>query len=186
MLKTAFATALDIAEPVMVTVRPEHFKQPTPCEGWDVQALLQHMYNELAWVPELLAGKTVAQVGDSLDGDLVGTDIQGAWNRYSKTARQSAEATPVHHVVHLSYGNTPASAYLDEMAVELTVHTWDLAQAIQVPFHIPEEFAKALYLLNQSRVDGWRGKGLVGPEVKVPEDAPNEMKLLGLFGRMPR
>jgi len=186
MLKTAFTTALDIAEPVMTAVKPEHLALPTPCEGWDVHTLLMHICNELAWVPELLAGKTVAQVGDALDGDLIGTDIQGAWNRYSKTARQSAEATPVHHVVHLSYGNTPASAYLDEIAVELAIHTWDLAQGIHAPFHIPEEFAKALFLLNQSRVDGWRGKGLVGPEVKVPESASSEAKLLGLFGRMPR
>ncbi len=183
MKKLPFVVALDLADPVIAAITIEQLSLPTPCSGWNVQALLNHIYNELAWVPELLAGKTIAQVGDALDGDLIGTDLHRSWRAYSDTARKSAEQTPPQAVVYLSRRNVPATAYLDEMTGEIIIHTWDLARGINFPFHIPEDIARALYITSQVKVKAWRGMGVIGPEVVVPEGASHETKLLGLFGR---
>lgn len=183
MKKTPFETALDIAEPVVLAVRVEHLQNKTPCTRWDVHALLNHLYNELAWVPELLSGKTVAQVGDALNGDLVGQDPVRAWRSYADTARKSAESTPPQAVVYLLAGNVPASAYLDEMAGELVIHIWDLSRGIGLAFDIPEDMAQALYITSESKVEAWRKQVLLGPAVPVPQGASHQVKLLGLFGR---
>jgi uncharacterized protein (TIGR03086 family) len=183
MTATLFDSAIIIAGDVVKLVRPEDMHKPTPCTEWDVQALLNHMLYELAWVPELCANKTAEEVGDALEGDLVAGDVQHSWHAYAETARQSAEQTPPERVVHLSSGNVPASNYLDEVAGDIIVHTWDLARGIGRPFHIDEDVAKTIYKLTHSKIPVWREKGLIGPELPVAAGASAETKLLAMFGR---
>ena len=144
MTTTLFETAITTANDVMQSVTEDHYTWPTPCDKWNVRELANHMINELAWVPELLAGKTIAQVGNALDGDLIEGAVGRTWKAYAETARKAAETAPHEQVIHLSRGNVPASAYLEEVAGDIIIHTWDMAQAIGLPFHIDEEIAKAL------------------------------------------
>lgn len=183
MKKTLFDSAITIANDVVAAVRPEDMHKPTPCTEWDVRALLNHMIYEIAWVPELCAGKTAKEVGDALDGDLVGDDLQHSWQAYAETARHAAEQAPRERVVHLSHGNAAARDYLDEVAGDIIVHTWDLARGIGKPFHIDEEIAKTIYEMTRDKISAWRDKGLIGPEVLVTPGANVETKLLALFGR---
>ena len=44
-----------------------------------------HAYDS-AWVPDVLAGKTLAEVGSTYDGDLLGNDPKGSYRRYSERA----------------------------------------------------------------------------------------------------
>ncbi len=183
MIKSPFIVALDAAEPVFAAVQVEQLHNATPCQDWDLHTLLNHVLSELAWIPELLAGKTTAQVGDAFSGDLVAGDPKAAWHKYAVTARKSVETTSMHLVVHLPYGNVPANSYLEDLTAMIVIHTWDVARSIGFDFHIDDDFAKALYLLNQGKMDAQRAHGLIGPEIPVPSDASSEVKLLGLFGR---
>ncbi|HSX17530.1 MAG TPA: TIGR03086 family metal-binding protein [Patescibacteria group bacterium] len=184
MKKTVFETALDMADEVINEVSPAMLRRPTPCTEWDLGQLLNHLYNELAWVPELAAGKTIAQVGAALDGDLVGADPRQAWQSYAATAREAASKTPPEKVVHLSYGNVPAQSYFDEMAADITVHTWDVAQSLGLKdFHIDNALAEAIYNQTKKDIADWRKAGLVGEEKPVAAGATAEAKLIALFGR---
>jgi uncharacterized protein (TIGR03086 family) len=181
--KSLLESALDAAEPVIAATGEDMFGLSTPCAEWDVRQLLNHLYGELAWIPELLGGKTIEQVGDSLDGDLVGGDLHRTWRGYADAAKKAAEQTPPEKVVHLSYGNVPASAYLDEVASDVIVHTWDLAMGTHQKFHIRSELALAVYDKVKNNAAEWRNKGLLGPEIPVAANAAAELRLLGLFGR---
>jgi uncharacterized protein (TIGR03086 family) len=183
MKKTVFETALDTAEQVMTHVESGQFDLSTPCSEWNLKQLLNHLYNELAWVPELLAGKTVDQVGSALDGDLVGDDPGKSWRSYAAAARKAAASTSPETVVHLSYGNRPARYYLSEVGGDVIVHVWDVAQAIKQAFAIPNELAEAIYSQTKDQADEWRKLGLLGPAKPVAPGASAEAKLLALFGR---
>src|SRR5579859_2218484 len=52
----------------------DQWTAPTPCAEWDVRALVNHVGGEWLWVSELMSGKTIADVGSSLDGDVLGED----------------------------------------------------------------------------------------------------------------
>src|SRR4051812_36334162 len=52
---------------------------PTPCSDWQVRDLVNHLVNECLWVPPLVDGQTIEQVGDKFDGDVLGDDPKGAW-----------------------------------------------------------------------------------------------------------
>ena len=183
MKKTLFETALDEAEQVIQRVDPKKYGAPTPCTDWNLQQLLNHLYNELAWVPELLAGKTVAQVGDALDGDLVGADPQAAWRRFADTARKAAVSTPPETVVHLSYGNRPAQDYLNEVGGDVIIHIWDVAKAIGQPFAIRDDIADVIYERSKDQIEEWRKVGLVGKATPLKPHSGAEARLLSLFGR---
>jgi hypothetical protein len=52
----------------------DRWSEATPCADWDVRALVRHIAEEERWAPPLFAGLTIADVGDSLAGDLLGDD----------------------------------------------------------------------------------------------------------------
>src|SRR4051794_4828226 len=83
------AAALAAVAPIVAGVRPEQLGADTPCEGWDVRTLLNHVISGNWWAAELAAGKTIAEVGDRLDGDVLGDDPHAA---YDASATAAAEA----------------------------------------------------------------------------------------------
>ncbi|MCI0686781.1 MAG: TIGR03086 family metal-binding protein, partial [Sporichthyaceae bacterium] len=130
-LQQRFGAAVTEFDGRVRAVRPDQWSAPTPCPDWNVRALVNHLVGELAWMPPLLAGKTIADVGDQLDGDLLGDDPVAAWDDAVRQASAVVnEPGALDSTVHLSYGQTPAAAYVTEVAADLTVHAWDLARGI--------------------------------------------------------
>ena len=78
--------ALDATRGVIAGVRQGQWAAPTPCQGWDVRALVNHVVAGNLWAAELAAGKTISEVGDHLDGDLLGADPLGAYDASAKAA----------------------------------------------------------------------------------------------------
>ena len=112
-------------------VGPGQWSAPTPCAEWDVRDLVNHLVGEMWWVPPLLEGKTVADVGDRLDGDLVGDDPKSAWDKASREAEAAVGSLPsLDQIVHLSFGDFPAQEYLSQVFADLLIHGWDLARGI--------------------------------------------------------
>lgn len=118
--------SLDHATGLVRQVRVHHLNAQTPCSEWDVRALLNHMMNELAWEPDMLAGRTVAEVGTSHERDYTGGDIVSRWEEYAFIAVERAKRADVDSTVHLSYGDVPARHYLAELGSDILVHAWDL------------------------------------------------------------
>ena len=78
--------ALDATRGVIAGVRQGQWAAPTPCPGWDVRALVNHVAAGNLWAAELTAGATISEVGDHLDGDLLGADRLGAYDASAKAA----------------------------------------------------------------------------------------------------
>src|SRR6266704_4353065 len=68
------APALDHTGRVVAGIAPDRWQGDTPCAGWDVRALLNHLVAGNLWAAELGAGETIEGVGDRLDGDVLGAD----------------------------------------------------------------------------------------------------------------
>jgi hypothetical protein len=56
----------------VLAVRDDQWHAVTPCSEWDVRALVNHLVGENLWVPPLFEGKSIADVGDQFDGDVLG------------------------------------------------------------------------------------------------------------------
>ena len=75
---------------------------PTNCD-MDVRALVNHLVSGNLWATELIAGKTIAEVGTRLDGDVLGDNPRAAYDG-APSAAQSAFSGPgaLERICHVS------------------------------------------------------------------------------------
>lgn len=156
----------------------------TPCTEWTVRDLVNHVVGENRWVALLMAGKAIADVGNALDGDLLGDDPKRAWDEAREEALSSVEQPDaLGRTVHLSYGDTPAETYITEVAVDHAVHAWDLARAIGIDEQIDLDLVEFAKRELEPKITQWREAGVFGDEIEVPEDADVLTRLLAMTGR---
>ncbi|KDN81252.1 TIGR03086 family metal-binding protein [Kitasatospora cheerisanensis] len=178
--------ALDRFGRLVRAVPDDGWQAPTPCTDWTVRQLVGHLTSEQLWVPDLLGGATVAEVGDRYDGDVLGDDPVAAWTAAADAARAAfAEPGALRRTVDLSYGRRRADGYAREMTVDAIVHAWDLAQGIGADARIDP--AAANFALDElgPQSGALASSGLFADAVPVPADAPPGDRLLGLVGRDP-
>jgi uncharacterized protein (TIGR03086 family) len=182
-IKQLFGKCLDSATRVIHEVKPAEFDDPTPDTEWNVRTLASHMLYELAWTADILAGKTIAEVGDKYDGDLIGDDLRGSWDMAEVRARQAVEWVDLTKIIHLSYGDFPAKHYLQQESNDQLIHSWDLGTAIGVTVRFDPETAEYLYHESLPRKNQLAATGLFAPAIDVPDSEGIQTKLLALFGR---
>jgi uncharacterized protein (TIGR03086 family) len=167
-------------------VRPEQWPDATPCQGWDVRALVNHLVSQDRWTVDLLAGATIGQVGDRFDGDLLATDPIGMVSEAAKKAEEAiAEPGALDRTVHLSFGETPAEEYVRQLLADHLIHSWDLAAAIGIDRRLDPELVRICAEWFAGRAEMYRHAGVIGPTVDLPEPVGEQDRLLALFGRDP-
>lgn len=168
----------------VAAVQPGQWDDPTPCADWNVRELVNHVVGEDRWTVPMMAGQTIEDVGDSLDGDLLGDDPATA-AAHAARAAQASIAGPVASgaTVHLSYGEEDATEYVCQLTADHLVHGWDLAVAIGSRPELDPEVVDAVATWFEDREEIYRSSGAVGPRVEGYSD-PADL-LLAAFGRDP-
>ena len=165
-------------------VRDDQWDRPTPCADWDVRALVNHLVYEDRWTPPLVAGQTIADVGDRFDGDLLGDDPAAAYDEAAGEAVAAFHQPGVtERTVHLSFGETPADEYAWQLFADHLVHGWDLARAIGADDHLDPELVDACATWFATNEEFYRRGGAIGPRPSLPDDADPQTRLLAAFGR---
>lgn len=173
------------------SVRPEQWSNQSPCEAWTARDVVDHIVSMHGYMlrpvnRELSAAPTVAD------------DPLAAF----KAARADVEAVLDDPKLAAMQCDTPngrmtVERQIDEVVSDdLVLHGWDLARATGQDETMDPEDVERLWrittdipadLMQKYRTPGAFGPGVevFGPEVKVPEDAPLQDRLLGLIGRDP-
>ena len=165
-------------------VPSERWDHDTPCTEWTVRDLLNHLTAEHLWAADLLDGRTIEEVGDRYDGDVLGGDPASAWDRAAEASRTRWGTTPPDREVDLSWGPTPALEYAEQMLGDLVVHGWDLARGAGLDERMPLEAVEHVLAYARDRIGGWSGSGMFAAPVDVDSDDPQD-QLVALFGRRP-
>jgi uncharacterized protein (TIGR03086 family) len=183
------ADVLDLAETLIGGVSPEQAAQPTPCQSWDVAALVAHMVHDTAQFAAAAGGDrpdwstpTPTIAGNAADAFRTGAaELRSAWQGAGDL---SAE-------IELPIGRVQKSFVANQQIAEFAVHSWDLATATGQRVRFPEHACTAaldwarVALRPQFRGDEGSGKAF-GWEVPIPDDAPIEDRLAAFFGRHPQ
>lgn len=174
-------------------IRDDQWAQKKPHwfqTGGQGDASLKEIVNyhafDTAWVPEVLAGKTIAEVGETYAGDLLGADPKSSYRRYSERAIAAVQALDdPDRTVHLSYGDFPAREYLKHITSFRGFRAYDIARWIGASTRLSDELVQGMWDEFAPEVEAWRQMGVFGPAIPVPDDAPLQDRLLGLVGRDP-
>ena len=157
---------------------------PTPDAEWTVRDLVAHVADENRWIPDMVAGKRIKDVGDKFAADPLGDDPKADWEKTAKLAETAVnKLTDLGHPVHLSYADTTIAQYLRHMVIDHTVHAWDLARAIGADEALDEKLVQLSYEWLEPEAENWRAGGAFGPAIPVSPDASLQTKLLALSGR---
>lgn len=187
VLPAAAAAVTDVVHALPSDPSDPLWTRPTPCTGWDVRTLLAHLVGEHLWVPRLLAGESMTDVGDAYDGDILGDDPPAAWQQaITRSLLAWAEVEDESVEIQMSFGPTTRQEYARQMLVDLVVHGWDLAQATGRPYDPAQEAVQEVLEYERPRLaagDGW--PGIFGKAVPPPPGSGLLDEVVALTGRDP-
>ena len=169
----------------VMAIGADDWARPTPCTDWNVRDLVRHLVYEELWAPPLLAGATIAEVGDRFEGDILGDDPQVAWKEASAHALAAAAPQVLDRTVHLSFGDYPGRDYLGQLTADHTIHAWDLARGIDSDDRLDPELVRFVHDFMAPWAHEWVDAGIFAPPVEVGPDADLQTKLLAMSGRTP-
>jgi uncharacterized protein (TIGR03086 family) len=183
-LPEVHAKALDSARRFVAGVDPAQWETQSVCSDWDVRALVNHIVSGNLWVPELVGGKTIAEVGDRLDGDVLGADPVAAYDT-SATAAASAfrGAGAMDAPVAVSYGPVPGSVYCGHRFIDVLIHGWDVARSTGQDATLEPALVEACWEVVEPQIGMLEGSGMFGTASEVPAGADRQTQLLALLGR---
>ncbi|MFF8788425.1 TIGR03086 family metal-binding protein [Streptomyces sp. NPDC015125] len=167
---------------VVAAVRPEDLDLPTPCAGWRVWQLLDHM----VW--ENLMATSIAEDAPRTDhaAGHLGDDHRAA---FEDSARAALAAFTHSGMLRRTYGpyDAPGAMLVQQVVVELLAHGWDVARATGAltglaPTVAEETLAAARRIYGAApRTEG----GSFAPERPAPPGANATDRLAAFLGRDP-
>ncbi|MER0479099.1 TIGR03086 family metal-binding protein [Streptomyces sp. Edi2] len=167
---------------LVAAVRPEDLDLPTPCAGWRVRQLLDHM----VW--ENLMAASIAEDAPRTDhaAGHLGDDHRAA---FEDSARAALAAFSGSGMLRRTYGpyDAPGAMLVQQVVVELLAHGWDLARATGAPTGLAPAVAEET-LAAARRIYGAapRTEGSsFAPERPAPPGAHATDRLAAFLGRDP-
>ena len=181
-----YARAMMATLRIIDQVSPDRWNSPTPCTDWDARQVANHIVGENLWAGELFQGKTVAEVGNTLDGDLAGEDPAAAYRRSVEIARKAVEAPgAMEATCHLSFGDYSGADYSGQLFMDLLIHGWDIAKGTGQDTRLDAELVASCLPIADAFTRQFRAAGVFGDDLPVAADADQQTKLLALVGRRP-
>jgi len=183
-LDAVHARALEHTHDVVAGIGEGQWSEPSVCEGWDVRFLVNHVVSGNWWVPELVGGKSIAEVGDRLDGDVLGDDPVAAYDASAEVAAEAFRGPgALERLVGVSYGPVPGSVYCGHRFLDVLIHGWDLAASTGQDTALPDDLVAACWAVVEPEQEALEASGMFGTQLAVAPDADPETRLLGLLGR---
>ena len=181
-LERAFASTRE----VLANVKDDQLDDPTPCQSWDVRALVNHIIGGAHWFGEsTAAGEGAPDKGiDFAAGDRLEAFDEGVKKSVDAFNAPGAQEK----IVKLPFGEFPGAIFMALATTDTFTHGWDLARATgQDAARLDPELAQQLLVGAKAAIpDDFRGpdpQAPFGPKVDVPESAPPADQLAGFLGR---
>jgi hypothetical protein len=146
------------------------------------QIVLVHAHDE-AFIPELIRGSTIEQIGHRWDGLLEDPDALLVYRTAQEAAQAAASADldPA-TVVHFSYGDYPLREAFTHLAMYRGFQSWLIAHLVGFDHHMSPELIAGLNEYVMPHADEWRQWGVFPPAQEPPADASDEVRLLCAAG----
>ncbi len=186
--KRLFIEADAALREVIDQLTPEQLDLPVPA-AWSQKKnptlrdiLASHAYDE-AWVPDLLAGRTIDEVGDAFSGDLLGADPIRSYDAFHDRASDAIAVDVLpSEVVHFTYGDYPVAEGLEHITWYRAFQAPLIAKLAGIEFTMSDDLIDGLYEQVTPQLEFMRSIGVFPPEIEAPAGANRETQLLCLVG----
>jgi uncharacterized protein (TIGR03086 family) len=188
-IREADRQAVLISTSLVARLTDGDLDRPTPCAGWTLRALLEHMTTQHD-------GFAAAAAGNGADPQVwlagpAGTDPVAA---YTAAAHRVIAAFAEEEVLHrpfalpeISTGTTfPGSLAIGFHFIDYVAHGWDVAHTLGMPYRLPPELAATALRIARSVPDGPERRlpgAAFRPGLPVPAGAGPLAEILARLGR---
>jgi uncharacterized protein (TIGR03086 family) len=141
--RSAHGAALDVASSYVARVDSSQLRLPTPCTGWDLQQLLDHM------VGQHVGFATVVAEGEAAaDAYRPVPFTPESWADSVRALRDAFAAADLEaRVVEVELDPVrplPIRILVGAQWLDTVVHTWDIAATLGEPYDPPADVAEAM------------------------------------------
>jgi len=161
-------------------VAPPMLARPTPCAGWDLHDLLEHVIDSMTALEEAVTVGRVTMRPPAEAGDI----LPRVRERASRLVGAWASACGA-SVVRVEQAHLTTPLVAGAGAIELAVHGWDVARACHADRPIPADLADELLDLAVVLIRAGDRPGRFGRPIALPGGAPPGERLLAFLGRRP-
>jgi uncharacterized protein (TIGR03086 family) len=174
---------------VLATVPPAGFAAASPCTGWTVRQVGNHLVASLTLLARVAEGEPVPpaefDANAMADTDHLGTDPVAAFHT---AAQRSTAVFKLPDTLDRSYplpsGPTPGIALANLSLLESLVHGWDIAHGAGLPHPADPAVVAAVQAFAARAIgDHQRAAGLFAAPVATGTDAEPFTVLLAHLGR---
>jgi uncharacterized protein (TIGR03086 family) len=157
---------------------------PSPCDGWDARAVLEHVigFHDVLLLRPL-----------GLKPDRPREDAQVRWDLTLEGLEQAFDPARrlFERVIDIpTVGDRPASrldavSLVPNLTRDVLVHTWDLARAVGADDRLDPHWCEMFYDQLQANPEVLIGAGMFKPAAAVRGDADVQSRLIARLGRDP-
>lgn len=173
---------------VIDRITPEDFDTPVPSAWTHIpnptisDILKSHAYDE-AWIPGVLAGRSIVGGDDLIDRDLLGDDPIAAYDSLNDAATAAVlEGVDPEMIFRFQYGDYPAKEGFAHLAMYRAFQAWMIEKHLSIPLHLSPEIIAGMNEHVVPDTELWRGFGVFPPAIDPPADADEETRLLCTLG----
>lgn len=185
LLDTSYRTTAG----VLAAVPDEQLNAPSPCEGWTVRQVANHLVGGLSIFGRAVADVEIPQEElDDADRDYLGSDPVAA--AFETVARQALSAFSQPGALDRSYpfvgSTTPGIVIANISLSESVVHGWDIAKSTGTPYEPDDAAVAAVHEFQSQGTEEQRtSSGMYTESKSAPEDAAPITRLVAFLGRQP-
>ena len=165
---------------------PQLLQRPTPCPGWDLGALLDHVSDSIGVLHEAITAGAAA--ANAAPPGYPGRGADPAARLRGHAARllgACAAAGPAERRVAIWDRELTASMVAVTGAIEITVHGWDIWVACGARRPVPAGLAAVLLPIAPLLITPGTRPGLFADPVQLPGPASLGDQLVAFHGRQP-
>jgi uncharacterized protein (TIGR03086 family) len=175
-------TQLDHLAPLLVGVTSgitaDDLDRPTPCTGFTVRGVLEHMLGGATAFAAAYRGETP-----------VDPDLRDPLAAFAPTLGDLdaaiSEPGALDRTVAAPFGEVPGGTFARFVVLDGLVHGWDLAVATGQPYEPPDELVAAVDDFARQALDPLRDGDTFGEAVEPAADASPIERLAAFTGRRP-
>ena len=166
--------SLAVLQRVLANLTPAHRDVQTPCEGFTVHQLVEHLFG------------SIASIGGALGVDVVDQPAAAPEVRIADAAQITLEAFRARGLdgtVDMGFAELPATIVANILNLEFLVHAWDLAVASGQDLIVSPVLSEYVLKLARNTISPEMRGGSFAEEVLVAESAGSVQRLVAFTGR---
>ena len=165
----------------LARVRPDDLDAATPCEGWELRDLLDHMLGSLDRLAAAAEGEAAPS---SVQVDRLGDDCGRTAFAAARDRALAVWRTPgvMERTCVLPLGTVPGAVVAQVNLAEVVVHGWDVGRATGEDVDIPDELAGPILDFSRKAAEPRRGIAF-GPDLGIGDTLGE--RTVAFLGRKP-